>query len=182
MWAKPLRYALPLAQMALGVVLIQGWYSWLRAGMAAQAPSPDHMLLLSINAPVSLARALWHNHVPDSWDNVAFILAIGIFWYWVALNILSLQERKALVLFRWAPLRIAADVLFIAMGACMGWWLCISTVTTLPTSPLLQLRWPCLIPVWASVFIWSLASVFLPTHDLIRSFRTRPARASDTLA
>jgi hypothetical protein len=119
-----LKYALPLAQTALAIGLLMWSYLWDRAqrGNDMPGPAPAFKLLVSINAPVGLLRAFLYRHLPDYWDDVTFILAIGLFWYWIALNILRFREGRSPVMFAWPPLRLFADLLMIASGAFLGWF------------------------------------------------------------
>jgi len=169
-----LKYALPLAQMAVAVWLLQWSHLWLRAAHRAGAgvigPAPPFTLLESINAPVALFRYM---NVPVPWDDEIFIATIGVFWYWLALNIQSWRERRTLLLFAWKPLRIAADLLLIAMGACLGLF-CIFVMTG-GLHPFGYATWPWLIPIWVSLFMWSLGSLFFLGRDLLHcAFRRSP--------
>jgi hypothetical protein len=66
-------------------------------------PAPAFKLLVSINAPVALLRAFLYRHLPGYWDDVTFILGIGLFWYWIALNILRFREGGRLSCLRGRP-------------------------------------------------------------------------------
>lgn len=50
------------------------------------------------------------------WDRVTLTVAIGLFWYWVAMNIVSWRERRVAYLFSRRPLRILADSVIIGIG------------------------------------------------------------------
>ena len=118
-----LRYVFPAAQMALAVGLI--WWSdqWFKVQMRLQdmpGPAPAFRLCISINAPIALPRALIFRHLSASWDYVVLVLAVGILWYWVALNVESWRRNRAVLGFRWIPLRLAVNLLLIAMGAFWG--------------------------------------------------------------
>ena len=118
-----LKYALPLAQMVLAFALL--WWSN-TLDLAAKpncdmpGPSPTFEILTSINAPVALARAFWYSHLPYLWDAGTLIVAVGLFWYWVALNIHSWRQRRTPFLFAWRPLRFAGNLLLIAVGVLWG--------------------------------------------------------------
>jgi hypothetical protein len=119
-----LKYVLPLAQMALAVLLL--WWNdvHMRAAervMHMPGPTPAFFLLRSINAPVALPRTLWAPYLSSTLDNVTFIAVIGIFWYWIALNIQSWRERRTLHLFAWVPLRVGVDLFVVAMGGYLVW-------------------------------------------------------------
>ena len=83
-------------------------------------PAPAFTLLVSINAPVAFPRALWSRYLPDPWDDLTLIAAVGLLWYWVALNIDSWRRSRTAVMFRWAPLRLVGDLLLIVTGAFWG--------------------------------------------------------------
>jgi len=120
-----LKYGLPLAQMALALALLLSAQRWDRAMMRLYdmpGPSPAFTLLVSINAPVGLARIFWFRYVPDPWDWVTFIAAVGLFWYWAALNVQSWREARMVYMFTSNPLRIAGDLLLIAIGASLGFF------------------------------------------------------------
>jgi hypothetical protein len=162
-----LKYVLPLAQMALAVVLLRLSYLWMRTITHSDSPGPDpaFSLLLSINAPAALARTLWSHRLPYLWDNVTFVAAIGMFWYWIALNIQSWRERRrTLLLFAWTPLRIGADLLVIAGGVCLV-WLCLDAMSG-PHVP-----WLWFVPT--SILIWSVGPMFFFGRDLIHCVRRK---------
>jgi hypothetical protein len=128
------KYALPLVQMAIAGGLLWWSHLWQRTAMRIMdipGPAPAFTFLISLNAPVALARTLWYHYLPDLWEHVVFIAAIGAFWYWIALNIHSWRERRVLFLFTWPPLRITADLLLIAMGVFLG-WICIMAGSGVP--------------------------------------------------
>jgi hypothetical protein len=118
-----LKYTLPLAQMVLAFALL--WWSNV-LDLAARhvcdmpGPSPAFELLTSINAPVALARAFWYFHLPYLWDAGTLVVAVGLFWYWVALNIYSWRQRRTVFMFSWVPVRLAGDLLLIAVGVLWG--------------------------------------------------------------
>jgi hypothetical protein len=114
-----LKYALPLVQVGLAAGLFMWdafWYRVVARHMDMPGTSPAFKLLVSINAPLALPRAFVFRHLPGWWDPVTFIVAIGLFWYWVGMNIVSWRERRIAYLFSWRPLRLLADALFIGVG------------------------------------------------------------------
>jgi hypothetical protein len=162
-----LKYVLPLAQMALAVVLLRWSDLWMRAAIHVNhmpGPAPAFTLLMSINAPVAVVGALWP--WSDLWERVAFVTAVGAVWYWVALNVESWRRRRTILHFTWVPLRLGADLLAIALGACFG--LCVVAVSIVPRVP-----WPWLIPVLASLFIWSLGLMTIFGRDLVYCVRRK---------
>jgi hypothetical protein len=44
-------------------------------------PTPAFTLLVLLNAPIAFLRSFYTRHLPEVWDRVLFILAIGLFWY-----------------------------------------------------------------------------------------------------
>ena len=127
-----LKYALPLAHLVLGLALL--WRTYLY-DMAMRGRGtgicPALQLLGSINAPVTVARMIWFHHTPYFWDYAAYIVAIGLFWYWAALNISCWRKRRTVCLFSFLPLRLAGDVLLVAIGVVLGWF-GLEDRTTLP--------------------------------------------------
>src|ERR1700691_739984 len=116
-----LKYVLPLAQMALGVVLLWRNDVWTRAAervMDMPGASAAFTLLLSMNPPVALVRGFRYWPWPWSpvWDRVLSVASIGALWYWVALNIESWRERGMILQFQWTPLRIGANLLAFPLG------------------------------------------------------------------
>jgi len=168
-----LKYGLPLAQMALAVALL--WWSnrWLTAAIQindSPSTAPAFTLLVFINAPAALARALWFRHVDGLWDDVMFVASIGMSWCWVALNINSWQERSTLLLFTWVPLRLAADLLLIALSGCFVWFSRRIDIAHLP--------WQWLVPTLTSALIWSVGPVFVFGGDLIHCLRHNTLRTA----
>jgi hypothetical protein len=113
---------LPLAQMVIAEMLLW-WSERFRLLTHLQdMPGPDRafVLCISINAPVSLLRALWFRHLSGWHDDALLIVVIGLFWFWVALNITSWQRGRSAMMFSWKPLRLAGDLLLTAVGALLG--------------------------------------------------------------
>jgi hypothetical protein len=118
-----LKYVLALVQMAVALALL--WWSqvWLRAAMRIMdmpGPAPAFTLLVSINAPIALPRAIWSRYLPDPWDDLTLIAAVGLLWYWVALNVDSWRQKRTALMFSWRPLRFCGDLLLIATGLFWG--------------------------------------------------------------
>jgi hypothetical protein len=77
-----LKYALPLAQMALAVVLL--WRSQLWMTTAARlndvpGPAPPFTLLMSMNPPVALVHGLVYWHFSPLWELGVSVATIGFF-------------------------------------------------------------------------------------------------------
>jgi hypothetical protein len=166
-----LRYALPAVQIAVAAGLL--WWSdqWFKAQMRLQdmpGLAPAFTLCISINAPIALPRALLFRHLSAYWDYVVLVLAVGVLWYWVALNIESLRRGGNVLMFRWVPLRLAGDLLLIAMGAFWG-------IAWVPEARRSLTYWP-----WAwmpcvlgFLVAWSFALIFFFGRDFIRCLRDR---------
>jgi hypothetical protein len=171
-----LKYALPLAQMAIAVVLLRWSNLWLwdathRLHMDMPGIAPAFTLLVSINLPVaSLAQLIWVRYLPASLDNMVLVVAIGIFWYWIALNIDSWRTQRSMVWFAWLPLRILADVAVIIVCGGLGFLEAASLIIIMPSTPLSQLGWLWSFPTWAALFFWTFGSIFTLGYDLVHCF------------
>lgn len=168
-----LRYALPLAQMALAVALFHWsdvWYAADRTHLYSRI-SPPSLVLLLINAPVFLVRGFYNRYIPPLWDRVILIATIGLFWYWVDLNVEFWRERKTILQFASVPFRIAADLLLIGLS--------VSLLIVLGTAPLYEGPWRWFTRI--SVLSWSLGPIFLFTRDLIQCIRANrtPVRKTE---
>lgn len=132
-----LKYALPLAQMLLASALLICSSLWAPAAMRVcdmPGSTPAFGLLASINAPVAVARTFWISHLPgrtitladgriaffDLVDDATLVAAVGVFWYWVVLNIRCWRQWHAIIMFRWFPLRLATDGILMAVGLLSG--------------------------------------------------------------
>ena len=62
--------------------------------MDMPGPAPAFTLLIAINGPAVLPRAFWANYLSTLWDDLALIAAVGLLWYWVALNIDAWRKRR----------------------------------------------------------------------------------------
>ena len=118
-----LKYVLPVTQMTLAVVLL--W--WTIASERTEMRHSDmpgtpavFTFLGSINAPLVLPRVLFW-YLPGWWNEIAFIVAIGLLWYWVALNIYSWKRERTLFTFSWVPLRLAGDVVAVGFGGILAY-------------------------------------------------------------
>jgi hypothetical protein len=170
-----LKYAIPLAQVALAVGLLTWSYLWYGAQARNDMPgtAPAFTFLVSINAPVALLRAFLYRHLPGYWDDVTFILAIGLFWYWIALNILRWRERRSLVIFAWPPLRLFVDFLMIADGAFLGWFYILHGFGFL--------TWWWFVPCSAFYWAWCLALIVFFSRDFISCVFRQAHRASNAV-
>ena len=119
-----LKFWLPAGQSLLAIALLCISILWIRAleershGMVGSVPTFD--FLVSLNAPVAILRAYWFRYLPDWWDYALFVVAVAVFWYWVALNILSWQKTRTTRSFSWMPLRAVADLCLVGLGIFLG--------------------------------------------------------------
>ena len=114
-----LKYALPLVQTLAALALLVWTDRWERALMRISdmpGTPPSFSLLIAINAPLAVPRALAFRYLPGWWDDITLIVAIAAFWYWVALNIESWQLRRRILIFSWTPLRLLGDVVGVGIG------------------------------------------------------------------
>jgi len=156
-----LKYVLPIVQSLLAVALI----IWNRAEAQSVYGTPlPFKLLCSINAPVAVLRELlWSHRLYGWWDYILFVAAIGVFWYWVALNIHSWRQTRRVLMFSWEPLRLAGDALAVGTGAL---WLFIYWRE--PRSPYMPVSWLSWIDfLMALLSLWSVALIFFFGRDLI---------------
>jgi hypothetical protein len=170
-----LRYALPAVQMAVAVGLI--WWSdqWFKAQMRLQdmpGPAPAFTLCISINAPIALPRALLFRHISAFWDYVLVVLAAGVLWYWVAVNIGSWRRNRTVLTFRWTPLRLTADLLLVAMGVLFGGWF-VAEGRSLRPQPWPPSRWLWMAGILIPLLAWSLVLIFFFGRDFIHCIRGR---------
>jgi hypothetical protein len=160
-----IKYALPLAQMALAVALI--WLSRreLAAAHIQVGRTPAFDLLALINPPAAILRSAWFNYVDYPWSDVMFVASIGVFWYLIALSIDYWQKRKTILLFTRNPLRVTADLALIALGPYFMWVLRRVDVADMPR------QWEA--PALSAVFCWLLGPAFIFGRDLILCFRRK---------
>ncbi len=124
-----LRYALPLLQVILAVALLVWAERWEIAHMRQDMPGvpPAFILLSVINFPVamlrglvirilSLLRPLLLPYLWGRWGDIALVAAIGMFWFWVSLNIECWHQSRRVFMFSWRPLRIAGDTIAVGVG------------------------------------------------------------------
>jgi hypothetical protein len=117
-----LKYVLPLVQTLVAVALLVWTYRWERALMRVQdmpGTPPSFSLLIAINAPLAMPRALVSLYLPGWWDYITLIAVIGLLWYWVALNIDSWRHRRTIFTFSWLPLRLAVDAVAVGIGGVL---------------------------------------------------------------
>ena len=172
-----LRYALPAAQMALGLLWwTDRWFKTVGRFDDMPGPAPAFRLCISINAPIALVRALWFRHASTFGDYLILVLAVGVLWYGVALNVESWRRDRTVLTFRWVPLRLAADLLLIAMGAFWGLTFASEVRDVIfPYRHWSGWLWPS--AILGPLFAWSIALIFFFGRDFIHCVRTKkPAR------
>lgn len=186
-----LKYILPFGEVAPASALF-GWSaSWRPVGCDAYGGSPAWILLISINQPAAVLRNLYYR--PGSWSGVtgfvmdgAILIALsGILWYWVARNIASWRLAKTVLMFRWLPLRIGGDGLFIAVGLSCGYWV-LSDPSWSPHlhgyscyKPLALSQWMAFVSFGLQI-VWTLALIYLYGRDILYCalrIETRPPLA-----
>jgi hypothetical protein len=193
-----LRYTIPLAQMALALVLLRLSYLedvWQhRAGCHMCGPGPAFHLLISINVPVAVARAFWWRALYSASEGfgpmIAYLLdggtqvvAIGLLWYGVMLNVCSLQQGRMVLMFRWLPLRIAGNVILAATGMfwalycvandLLGWNLWnLAPIVPRPEPSVYSFLW--FIVLVGLHLTWSLALIYFFGRDLALALSRQP--------
>lgn len=186
-----LKYALPLAQITLALGLL--WWSQVQFEadmriMDMPGPAPAFTLLIAINGPAVLPRAFWANYLSTLWDDLALIAAVGLLWYWIALNIDAWRKRRIVVMFSWTPLRLAGDLLLVVAGMFFG-SVCVWEQLPLKAAlhgvrgeallNYLPQRLPWFIAVTSLLLAWSLALIYFFGRDFIHCIlRKNPAPAS----
>ena len=162
-----LKYALPLAQMGLAAVLAWCHHVWQIGAMLQDmpGPSPAGRLLHSIDWPVLLVPG--YGIMPFPWSGVTVVAVTGLFWCWVALNLGEFRQRRRVLMFAWAPLRIAGDLFLIVSGALLGLF-CAATVDQGPTADVLGSKWLWFLPTVAVQFTWCISLISFFGRDVIQ--------------
>jgi hypothetical protein len=117
------KYLLPAFQMALTATVvfspsaIQPRFSRI---CDMPGPNPIYTTLLYAYAPLTPPRLIWSRYVSERTSFVVLIPVVGIFWYWVALNVQSWREKRRVVMFSWRPARWVVDILLVACGLVCG--------------------------------------------------------------
>lgn len=167
-----LKYALPLAQIAMALtLLIEDAFWWQPNHSLSSGPSPYFSVLVAINAPAVIARAFWFLHVPQWCDYAALLVTIGLLWYWVALNVHSWQKERRAWTFSRPVLRFIADAALVGLGVLFAYLVYCDLSRSYNPPPSLG---------WAGFSIyevlraaWSAFLIFFFGCDLIRSIRIK---------
>ncbi len=172
-----LKYVLPSAQMLLALALLVWTYYWERALMRhADMPGtpPSFALLISINAPLAVPRSLVFRYLPGWWDEITLILAIGMLWYWVALTIESWRQSRRVCIFAYLPLRVAADVIALALGGLLFCGILLGH-RTLGFPPHSWVHWLLSVPSLCLMILWAAVLIIFFGRDLVDCVLLRDA-------
>jgi hypothetical protein len=117
-----IKFVLPVAQMVLLLLLLR-WNNSLEAFAnrvcAMPGPTPADELLMSMNAPLLVQRYLNYS-LSYPWNVVDQLGAVGLFWYWVAVNISSWRCGGSMITIGWRPARFVLDGVLILLGLSFG--------------------------------------------------------------
>jgi hypothetical protein len=175
-----LKYVLPLVHMGLAAVLLRCNEVWEMAtrNQDMRGHSASFRLLGSLDWPVLLIPGRWRMAFP--WNSATAIAVTGLFWYWVAENVGEFRQRRSVLMFASAPLRVVGDLLLVIAGACFG--LAFATSLDrgpLPDFPRLGSEWLWFLPTVAVQLAWFLTLIGAFGRDLIHyAFRKNRHPAS----
>ena len=129
--------------MLLAVALLVWDERWERAHIRQDMPGfpPSFIPLAAINFPLAMFRTLMSPYFPflwGRWGDVALVIAIGVFWYWVSLNIESWHQSRRVFMFSWKPLRLAGDTMAVGVGAI---WPVVFVLRSLAPPPVSPTEW-----------------------------------------
>ncbi len=177
-----LKFALPLVQTLVAVVLMVWTSRWERALMRFQdmpGTPPSFTILIAINAPLAMPRMLVYRYLPGWWDGITFVVAIAVFWYWVALNIESWRRSRRPFMFSWTPSRLVGDTIAVGIGVMWIFVLLHNRAYSLP--PLFSFTdWLWFVPCISLPILWSAILILPFGRDLVECLL--PSRAkSDSL-
>lgn len=159
-----LKYILPPLQMLLAITLVAFTWHWERVLARFQdmpGTPPSFTLLMAINAPLLIPRLLLSDYLRGWWDPITLVAAIGMFWYWVSLNIGSWQRSHRLCTFSWRPLRLAVDAIAVGIGIMLAFVLSQARGNSLTSK---DWRWS--VPCLSLLVVWSAALILLFGRDL----------------
>lgn len=166
-----LKYVLPMVQVLLAIGLLISGNEWEKAMMKhydMPGTPPSFPLLIALNAPLAIPRSLVFRHLPGWWDEITLVVAIGVFWYWVALNIESWRQNRRLLMFSWKPLRMAVDIVAVGNGVISAFALWHDRWHDLPQLPSLNdWLW---YASWAGLWLlWCVVLIVLFGRDFVQA-------------
>ena len=128
---------------------------------------PFFTLLIAINAPLAMPRALFFRFLPGWWGDIILVAAIGVLWYWVSLNIASWQQSRRVFMFSRIPLRLAGDMIAVGIGAL--WAFVLSHNRSYGLLPLhSSTDWLWFVPSVCLATLWSAALILLFGLDFVQ--------------
>src|SRR5579864_616113 len=164
-----LKFALPAVQTLLAAALLAWTFHWERVMMRTQdmpGTPPSFTLLVAINAPVALPRALVSRYLPGWWDPIVLVAAIAVFWYWVAVNIETWHQSRRIFMFSYPPLRILGDLIVIGIGGLTASVVWLNHLS-LGFPPISWADWLLSLPSICLLIIWAVVLIVLFGRDLI---------------
>jgi hypothetical protein len=169
-----LKLGLPFLQVVLALGLLVADDVWQRAnpGQCVPEASPALNWLGSIDLPVVVPVVLWFPRLPNPWNEITLLAAIGLFWYWVALTLVSWQERRTVCLFSFMPLRLIYVLIPLSGGAVLFAFCCQDLFNRG-----LRVSWSQLAFLIAPS-AWSIVLIFVFGWDLVRCVLRLRAPAS----
>jgi hypothetical protein len=176
-----LSYVLPLLQVLLAVALLVWSERWEIAHIRQDMPGfpPSFILLTAINFPLVMLRTLASRYFPflwGRWGDIALVIAIGMFWYWVSLNVESWHQSRRVFIFSWKPLRLAGDTIAVGVGAI---WPLVFVSRYQVHLPVSSTEWLLTVPA----LLWSAALILLFGRDFAQCLLTpKASQTTDRLA
>ena len=170
--AVRLKYALPAVQMAFAIVCLRLTYLFDLATREDDMPGkhPAFHILIFLNFPLMLVlkKLMFGGLLQLS----VLVIAIGGFWYWIALLLNKYGRRRSLFPLEWGMGRMVADLVVISLSALLGGSL-VKSYLDYPDSlvPTLSFRYPWSIPVLLSFLPWTMGPIWVFSNDLIRCLR-----------
>ncbi len=174
-----IKQILPLLQVLVAVALLVWTDRWERALMRIQdmpGTPPSFALLMAINAPLAIPRALVFRHLPGWWDDITLVLSIALFWYWVSLNLESWRLGRRVLMPSWTPLRLFGDTIAVGIGLTWAWALWAGR--ELP--PVLSFSdWLWFVPCLGLPILWSGTLILLFGRDFVQCLLRHKATSSN---
>jgi hypothetical protein len=168
-----LKYVLPAVQMAFAIVCLRLTYLFdlttrVQGSLSAQHPAFHILIYLNFPLMLVLKELMFGGLLQLS----ALIIAIGAFWYWIALLLEKYSQRRSIFPLKWGLGRMVADLVVITLGALLGGSLAKSYLDY-PDSlvPTFSFRYPWSIPVLLSFLPWTIGPICVFGNDLIRGLR-----------